>query len=407
MVFGMANAFAKKKRNAFSSRRSPQYPTRRDRVSYMPQHSARHSRDPVERAGGWGKRIAVALAVIMIGGALYLLFISTIFRVFAVTVSGNYAVSTGEITTLLDQETSGRWLGVFSKHNILFIHPSTTEQLLRTQFPELATVTVTKSFIAGGKWRPTLSVQVTERQIFGIWCNAQGNSPQQSKIFHELSTGATAPQNFTATTLSASSPASTPFSTAGTINVFRDFYQSVDLMSTAMSTPSTAATTFGTYAAARAASVLPPGSINCFYFDQGGVIFQSAPQPEGYLIFTIFNVSSQKFILGDDPISSAFIKDVSDIYSYLQNFDALRPLYAISNSDNPNFVAIKVMPSNTGQGSTPLSSGFYVFLDLHTDYHAALANLTTALAATLKGQINTLNYVDLRVPGRLYYATNP
>ncbi len=119
--------------------------------------------------------IAGFLAVYFIAfGIFYLIVRSPAFQAEKITVEGNSAVSTPEIMDLLhssiirtgasiDKPNSG--LAAMLGFNSLFIWPRALPSSTVATIPQLAGVTIAKNYFLH-----TITVTVTERQPFAVWC---------------------------------------------------------------------------------------------------------------------------------------------------------------------------------------------------------------------------------------------
>ena len=144
----------------------------------MNKHLQRGYRDILKEKRGRRKiRVAflvasslIALVVFMV----YSLFFSGWFSVENVLVIGNLEISEEQVKNLADNYLNKTYLLGYIKpfSNILFTSSEKIEHSLRNNFPIIGTVDIDKKLFS-----KTLSVEIKEREILGIWCGSAG-SPQ-------------------------------------------------------------------------------------------------------------------------------------------------------------------------------------------------------------------------------------
>ncbi|MEK7146942.1 MAG: hypothetical protein AAB772_01660 [Patescibacteria group bacterium] len=123
----------------------------------------------------------------------------------------------------------------------------------------------------------------------------------------------------------------------------------------------------------------PPTFGSCFWFDESAVLFAPAPFAEGLLIPLIFDDNSRPEKLS------------SEIFSIFQR------LYKLENIKIAKF---SVKNENLKELEAEIVNGPKIYLSLkyeNSDLEAILEKLNNEV------EFKNLEYIDLRVPGRIYY----
>lgn len=117
----------------------------------------------------------------------------------------------------------------------------------------------------------------------------------------------------------------------------------------------------------------------CFWFDELGMLFMPAPSAEGFLIPLIFDINSRPEELS------------REIFSLFQR------LY---NLKNIKLIKFFIKDENLKELEAEIVNGPKLYLSLKGDNEDLEAILNK-----LSGQVEfeNLQYIDLRVPGRIYY----
>lgn len=130
---------------------------------------------------------------------------------------------------------------------------------------------------------------------------------------------------------------------------------------------------------------------NCYYIDKGGVIFGEAPKSAGSLISVIREVNDNSAMLGEKVLNIQIINSISNIKTLLldKNLRVTEFLFRGQPSLNPEVF---------------ISEGWRIYFDVRQDIYTQIDILDRALKEKISGQErDALEYVDLRVPGRIYY----
>jgi len=130
---------------------------------------------------------------------------------------------------------------------------------------------------------------------------------------------------------------------------------------------------------------------NCYYFDKEGIIFKEAPQTEGALILKIKDFQKNNVKLGDNILNTQelnFIIKFNDEVSSRKQFKITE--FDINPSTDVNLQAMT-------------DHGFLIYLDPNQDTALETSNLFTVLTEAVKNNVSNLQYVDLRIPSRIYY----
>jgi|SRR3989344_2442021 len=100
-----------------------------------------------------------------------------------IKVIGNNAIKTEEIIKIAEEKISGKVAGLFSRSNVLLYPRYEIESEILKQFKRIsdAEVSIEKFSI--------LNIEITERQIFGLWCEALLNQISDEKCFYLDKTG--------------------------------------------------------------------------------------------------------------------------------------------------------------------------------------------------------------------------
>lgn len=118
--------------------------------------------------------IAFLFIYFIFAGIAWTVLRSPIFRVNQVVIQGNQSVPSADITTLLDAsvikkgdiagESNNGFKALLGFHNML-VWPDTLPTSDLAMTPQLATISLQKDY-----WAHVVTVNVTEREPFGIWC---------------------------------------------------------------------------------------------------------------------------------------------------------------------------------------------------------------------------------------------
>lgn len=107
----------------------------------------------------------IGLAVAMFGLILYLLFFSKMLDIRDVSITGLDKASKEEFDAKLKSRLGAKWLGyVEHQKSIIFFNSDNFRAEVLADFPEIKNISVDK------KPPHALNIDVTEREIAGIWC---------------------------------------------------------------------------------------------------------------------------------------------------------------------------------------------------------------------------------------------
>lgn len=130
---------------------------------------------------------------------------------------------------------------------------------------------------------------------------------------------------------------------------------------------------------------------NCYYIDKEGIIFGEAPKSDGSLISIIKEVNNNSAMLGEKVLNSQIIDTVSSIKIMLLDKN-LRVTEFLFHGE----------PSSNLEVFTP--GGWKIYFDIRQDIYTQIDILDRALKEKISGQErDMLEYIDLRVPERIYY----
>lgn len=106
-----------------------------------------------------------ALAATVVIASVYFLFFSGLFDIRGIEVKGAEVIGQNEVQAIVSELFHETSLFVLTHENIfLFSSPAAAERV-RTAFPRIADISVTKRF-----WTRTVSVAISERQPAGVSC---------------------------------------------------------------------------------------------------------------------------------------------------------------------------------------------------------------------------------------------
>ncbi len=100
---------------------------------------------------------------VLVGGIVWVARLDA-FSVNTIRVQGNQSVSTESILAISMNDASTSWMYVFPRKNILFYPTSKITSDLKSQYPELLDVAVTRANLS------EINITVSEREAKGLWC---------------------------------------------------------------------------------------------------------------------------------------------------------------------------------------------------------------------------------------------
>ncbi len=133
------------------------------------------------------------------------------------------------------------------------------------------------------------------------------------------------------------------------------------------------------------------GKINCYYFDKEGIIFKEAPLTEGGLILKIEDSGNKEVSLGEKAINADLLKFIMEFNNKLLDSGQIK------------VVEFKIGPSADFDLKAVTANGWLIYLDQNQNPALAASNLFTILNEVIKNKISSLEYIDLRIPSRVFY----
>lgn len=131
---------------------------------------------------------------------------------------------------------------------------------------------------------------------------------------------------------------------------------------------------------------------NCYYFDKEGIIFQETPQTEGSLILKIKDPNKNNASLGEQVINKKQL-------NFMTAFNA-----KIIENDKFQIIEFKTASSTESFNLEAITNyGWSIYLDQNQDPALSANNLLVTLNETIKDKSSALEYVDLRIPSRIFY----
>ncbi len=227
----------------------------------------------------------------------YVIFLSPIFKIEQIKISGNEVVSNQEIIQSLDKFRFKNLLGFFNYDNLFLVTEKRLNQAIIGDLHRISEIKLSKRI-----FKKTVTLTVTERKEAGIFCKQK-----------------------------------------------------------------------------------------CYYIDNSGVIFETAPETSGVLILTIKDEAPGEVQEGKKVIDQQLIEKFFNVQNYLTQRLNLKALDFVINSDT--FKNVKV---NTNEG-------WYILFDQSGDFEKQLQALELSLAQAVKEDRTNLEYIDLRVDKRVYY----
>ncbi len=127
----------------------------------------------------------------------------------------------------------------------------------------------------------------------------------------------------------------------------------------------------------------------CFYFDEDGIIFKEAPVSEGSLILKINDNNKVGVSLGDQVLSSGQLNFIMGFNNKI--------------GDNNRFKIIEFKIKSAPDLEAVTSGGWSIYLDHSQNPSVAAGNLLIILDEAVKNKVSNLEYIDLRIPTRVFY----
>lgn len=134
-----------------------------------------------------------------------------------------------------------------------------------------------------------------------------------------------------------------------------------------------------------------PEGDRCYYFDKEGIIFKEAPVTEGGLILKIDDSRNKEISLGKKAINTELLKFMMDFNNKLLENSQIK------------ITEFKIGPSADFDLTAVTANGWLIYLDQNQNPASAANNLFTILNEVVKNKISSLEYIDLRIPSRIFY----
>ena len=134
-----------------------------------------------------------------------------------------------------------------------------------------------------------------------------------------------------------------------------------------------------------------PQADNCYYFDKEGIVFKEAPQTEGALILKIEDFEKKEVSLSDKVLSNEQL-------TFITKFNN-----KITENNQFKIIEFKITPSANFDLEAITDRGWSIYLDQNQDPVLEANNLFTILNEVIKNKASNLEYIDLRLPSRVFY----
>jgi hypothetical protein len=278
-------------------------------------------------------------------GAIWLVLRSPFFHLKRISIEGNATVSNGTVMDLLQSRVmKGRFANALLGFDNILIWPTELAQVDLAFVPEVKNLKIDKDYRA-----MTVSVDVEEREPYGIWC-------------------LTSPQiNADETQMSADS-------------ISENQRQNLRI------------------------SAVAAGD-ECWWFDKKGIIFKRALTAEGSLVTAVDDYSQKNLGLYSPILPPDFMADVFSIFGVLKssglrvaeirlNDLALQELEVLTYPSTP-LGASDGLPAEASAKAGPK---LYFSLRFPADNDLAVIENLAA-----KSGFKNLEYIDFRVENRVYY----
>jgi len=127
----------------------------------------------------------------------------------------------------------------------------------------------------------------------------------------------------------------------------------------------------------------------CFYIDNSGIIFDTAPKSTGSIVFSIIDFREVLFEIGDAPFEPDYISKFANVNKIVsQNFPFGIKEFSLSES---------------GEFEILTTEGWTILLGEKIDERYQLSNLKYILEDEIASRRKNLEYVDLRLGNKVYY----
>jgi len=133
-----------------------------------------------------------------------------------------------------------------------------------------------------------------------------------------------------------------------------------------------------------------PESEKCFFADKNGIIFRDAPQISGTILPTVYQLTESEMSLKSRPISSSTVQFIVDAKKSLREINIESVGFLEDDKDESD---IQVL---TGES-------WWIYFGVDRGASGQITYLSALLDQEIKDNRAGLKYVDLRIPGRIYY----
>ncbi|MCX6813773.1 MAG: hypothetical protein NT078_00895 [Candidatus Azambacteria bacterium] len=130
---------------------------------------------------------------------------------------------------------------------------------------------------------------------------------------------------------------------------------------------------------------------DCYYLDKKGIIFKKAPLTEGALILKIKDFEKKEVSLGDQVLNNDRLKFITEFNN------------KIIENNQFKITEFKIRPSANFDLEAITDRNWSIYLDQNQDPLLEANNLFTILNETIKNKTSNLEYIDLRIPSRVFY----
>jgi len=134
-----------------------------------------------------------------------------------------------------------------------------------------------------------------------------------------------------------------------------------------------------------------PQAENCYYFDKEGIVFKETPQTEGALILKIKDFKKKKVSLGDQVLNYNQLKFIAEFNNKITENNQIR------------IIEFNIGPAANFDLEAITDHGWSIYLDQNQDPILEANNLFTILNEVIKNKAPNLEYIDLRLPSRIFY----
>jgi cell division septal protein FtsQ len=118
-----------------------------------------------KKSGLFSRFLFWALLIVFAGNCVYLLFFSTFLEVGKINIQGNQAISSEEISKVVEKSLEGKYFKYFPRNNYFLVSKTDISGAVKDNFNRLEIASIEKKF------PDTAVVQVIERKAELVWCS--------------------------------------------------------------------------------------------------------------------------------------------------------------------------------------------------------------------------------------------